>query len=346
MLEVNVRLYPLAVILTHFDSCQHEGELKGVQSIYKPPMVLALQLQRFNQDADTTKINKFIKFEEKLDIKRIITATEKDQTSAVYQLYAMIVHTGQTINDGHYMTYVKSSNGVWYCMDNDTVQVVSVKRLLEEKPYMLFYSIPAKAIKRESKKPRKLETSIPELDKGEELETKDEESDNDEEEIALPSVDQEEDAEEKALELAKLQKAIEEASSKEKVENAAAIVVDHNENMKSKREKLGALIEKENLQSKSAEVKGALLTKIPTNQFQDEIDTWDEDVGASVEKRNQVLKQFKPKRKRVDVYDLDYDRGKVKKIKNKQDDKFNKPNMFQITAEMNNSKKNKKNKKK
>jgi hypothetical protein len=329
------------------DSCQHEGELKGVQSIYKPPMVLALQLQRFNQDADTTKINKFIKFEETLDIKRVITTTEKDQLSTTYQLYAIIVHTGQTINDGHYMAYVKSSNGVWYCMDNDAVQVVSVKRLLEEKPYMLFYSIPPKVIKRERKLPVKLEKNkqvIPELTQ-EEAETNDN-GEDEEEDIILPNVDEDENAEEKALELERLRKAMEEASSKEKVENTSAIVVDHNENMKSKRDKLSALIEKESQQSKSAEVKGSLLAKIPNNQFQDEISTWDEDVGASVEKRKEVLKQFKPKRKRVDEYDLDYDRGKVKKIKSKQDDKFNKPNMFQITAEMNSSKKNKKNKKK
>lgn len=332
----------------HFDSCQHEGELKGVQSVYKPPMVLALQLQRFNQDADTTKTNKFIKFEETLDIKRVVTATEKDKVNTIYHLYAIIVHTGHTINDGHYMAYVKSSNGVWYCMDNDAVQVVSMNRLLEQKPYMLFYSIPPKVIKREKKLPVKLEKNKPVIPELHQEDEKDDENSDEhlEEEEEIPQLDEDNDADEKAIERERLQKALEKASGKEKVENAEAVVVDHNENMKSKRDKLNALIEKETQQSKSAEVKGALLTKTPNNQFQDEIDTWDEDVGASVEKRKAMLKQLKHKRKRVDVYDLDYDRGKVKKIKNKQDDKFNKPNMFQITAEMNNSKKNKKNKKK
>jgi hypothetical protein len=158
------------------------------------------------------------------------------------------------------------------------------------------------------------------------------------EEIELAETVDDDDEEEQE----KLHKALEEASTKETVENAAAIVIDHNENMKSKREKLGALIEKESAVSKSAQVKDALISSnVPSNQFQDDIDTWgEEDLGVG-EKRKKVLKQIKPKRKRVDMYDLDYDRGKVKKVKMKQDDKFNKPNMFQITAEMKNSKKNK-----
>ncbi len=312
--------------------------MKGKKSVYRPPMTLAIQLNRFNRDRDTTKINKVVKFEEVMDISRIVTESEKSTVNLKYNLHGMIVHTGQTINDGHYMAYVKSSNGIWYCMDNDNVQVVGLNRLMEEKPYMLFYSIPPKVVKREKKaKAVSVEKAVENDVKEEDINEVEEEED--EEDVILAEVNDED--EEKTLEQEKLQKAVEEASSKEKVENVAAIVVDHNENMKSKRDKLGALIEKESLHSKSAEVKDVLLSKLPNNQFQDNVETWDEDVGASVEKRKSVLKQFKAKRKRVDVYDLDYDRGKVKKIKNMTDDKFNKPNMFQITAEMKASKKGK-----
>ncbi|KAI7905969.1 uncharacterized protein BX663DRAFT_498314 [Cokeromyces recurvatus] len=334
-------------------SCQHEGTFTGKQSIYKSPMVLVLQLQRFNRDGDQTKINKFIQFEETMNIKRTICETEKDHVNKVYHLYAAIVHTGQTIHDGRYIAYVKSSNGIWYCMDNENVQVVSVKKLLEEKPYMLFYNSPVpKTAQHEKKIPMKNETSVPELinknenhimkqeeaNKAEEA-TKVEEEVGDEVTVLPSSLDSEDDEEEKRLEQEKLHKAMEEASKKDKIENTAAIVVEHHENMKSKREKLGALIEKESLESKSSEVKNVLLAKTPNNQFQDEISTWDEEVGDAIEKRNQILKQIKPKRKRVDTYDLEYDRGKVKKVKKKQNDKFNKPNMFQIVADIKNTKK-------
>lgn len=303
-------------------------------------MALAIQLNRFN--GDYSKINKSIKFEETMDISRIVTESEKPHVSLKYHLYGMIVHTGQTINDGHYMAYVKSSNGIWYCMDNDSVQVVGLQRLMNENPYMLFYTIPPQVVKRESKAPVaapvKKVVVEKEVSDAEEQNDDDDDDDDEEEEVVVLAEMNDED-EEKLLEQEKLRKAMEEASEKEKVDNKAAIVVDHNENMKSKRDKLGALIEKESIQSKSAEVKQQLLSKLPSNQFQDNVETWDEDVGDAVEKRKSVLKQFKPKRKKVDEYDLDYDRGKVKKVKNKQDDKFNKPNMFQITADMNSSKK-------
>lgn len=298
-------------------------------------MSLAIQLKRFNQDRDTTKINKVVKFEETMDISRIITPSEKDKVNLKYNLYSIIVHTGDTINNGHYMAYVKSSNGIWYCMDNESVQVASLKRLMEEKPYMLFYTIPPKVEKKEKKTPVRVEkkASIPVNEEKEEetIQVEEEEEEEEEEETMVDQVDEEE--EEKELEKERLRLAMEEASTKEKADNAAAIVVSHDENMKSKRDKLGALIEKESLQSKSAQVKDDLLAKLQSNQYEDNISTWDEDVGATVEQRKSVLKQFKQKRKRVDIYDLDYDRGKIKKIKNKQDDKFNKPNLFQITAE-------------
>lgn len=312
--------------------CQNEGELTGKRSVYKTPMTLAIRLQRFNQDCDRTKINKTVKFEETIDISRIVTESEKENVNTKYNLYSIIVHTGDAIHNGRYMAYVKSSNGVWYCMDNEIVQVASMKRLLEEKPYMLFYNTPPKVEKREKKKPVKKEnkeiTVEPVLSEEEEQKQVIEEEEEEEEEVTVPEVDEYEEEEKE-----RLRKAFEEASTKEKVDNTAAIVVDANENMKSKRDKLGALIEKESLQSKSSIVKEELLTKLANNQFEDDIGTWEEDVGSTVEKRKSVLKQFKQKRKRVDMYDLDYDRGKVKKIKNKQEEKFNKPNLFQITAE-------------
>lgn len=318
--------------------CQNEGEMHGKRSVYRTPMTLAIQLQRFNQDSDQTKINKTVKFEETIDVSRVVTESEKSNVTTKYNLYAIIVHTGDTIHSGRYMAYVKSSNGVWYCMDNEKVQVASMNRLLEEKPYMLFYNTLPKVEKREKKKVVKtkkkmvvepIEASVATVEEPVAITVEEEEEE--EGEVILPLVD--EDEEERELEKERLREAMEESSTKEKVDNAAAIVVEAGENMKSKRDKLGALIEKESLHSKSAQVKEDLLTKLANNQFEDDIGTWEEDVGSTVEKRKSVLKQFKQKRKRVDMYDLDYDRGKVKKIKNKQDDKFDKPNMFQITAE-------------
>lgn len=323
----------ITTIVKECTSCQNEGEFKGKESVYRGPLSLVLKLNRFNKDQDQTKNNKFIQFGDTMDIQRNVTESEKINTK--YELYGAIVHTGQTINDGRYMAYVKTSNGIWYCMDNENVTVVSLKRLLEEKPYLLFYNTPKK-LERKPKPEIKNQPIQKTVEVPEEIKAEEEDDD-----VIIATQSDSED-EEKKIEDERLQKALEESAHKETVKSKNAIIVDYKENMKSKREKLGELIEKEAVDSKSGEVKGSLLAKGPNNQFQNDVSTWDEDAEQTAEKRNQVLKQMKAKRKKVDTYDLDYDRGKVKKVKKKKEDKFNKPNLFQAAAELKNAKKNKK----
>ena len=261
-----------------------------------------------------------------MDLSHVITDSEKGHIKSKYDLYAVIAHTGESLFNGHYVAYVKGPNGIWYCMNNEAVQQVSVNRLLSEKAYMLFYTIPPEPVKREKRLPVINTTKDIPVEGLKEEEPKESTVQEEEEE--------DNEDEEKQVEYERLKTALEEASKKEKVENQSAIVVSHNERMKSKREKLEALIEKESVVSKSLEVKSVLLSKHTDSQFQDDVNTWDEDIGTSVEdQRKSVLKQIKSKRKKVDTYDLEYDRGKVKKVKKKQDDKFHKPNMFQITAD-------------
>ncbi len=51
-----------------------------------------------------------------------------------------MVHDGNTTNEGHYYSFIKSSHGVWYCMDDSNVSQVSLEDVLYQKAYMLFYS--------------------------------------------------------------------------------------------------------------------------------------------------------------------------------------------------------------
>ncbi|KAG1497944.1 hypothetical protein G6F46_007697 [Rhizopus delemar] len=303
---------------TECSSCQHEGEFKGEKSIYRPPKVLAIQLKRFNS-TDSSKISKYIKFEQVLDIKRTVTESEVNHVKLKYELYAVIVHTGESLHNGHYVSYVKSSNGIWYCMDNENVQQVSVNRLLAEKASMLFYHIVPDPVKREKKEPVKV--NVKSVEEKNEVEIKQEKEIEAEDEGEIMYIKHESDNEEENERAEQLKIALEEASKKETVENKAAIVVSHDENMRSKRDKLQNLIEKENEQSKSSQVKEVLLAKISDNQFQDNIGTWDDDIGTTVEPQRKVLlKKLKSKRKKVDSYDLEYDTGKVKKVKKKQED--------------------------
>ena len=209
-------------------------------------MNLVIQLDRFDQQS---KNNKMVKFEERMDIRYAVTETQREHVDSVYQLYGLIVHTGQSLHDGHYVAYVKSSNGIWYCMDNETVQVVSLKRLLEQNAYMLFYhhippkiTIKKKVVQQDTTTPTTtLPVSEPMIEADEEEQTAEEEEEEEEEEQEDREAEEEKD---------RLEKAMKAASDRPKNENEAAIVVHHDDNMQSKRDKLDALIQKEQGESK------------------------------------------------------------------------------------------------
>ncbi|CAO3597930.1 unnamed protein product [Absidia cylindrospora] len=327
--------------------------VKDHYTIYQPPRVLALHLNRF--DNNGSKNDKSIKFDENMDLSRFITPTQLEASNnnkpiTQYQLCGLITHQGtSSIHGGRFVAYVKSSNGMWYSLENESVQQVNNKRLLGQQAYMLFYTQQVKS------KPRTKPTPAPQPTVSLEIEQQPEEEQEEQQQPA--DDDQPHNDEDEEEEKATLAKAIREAQSKPKLENKAAIIVKHDDTMDDKRSKLDALIEREAAEGKSQKVKEELLTKATQSQFYNSVGRWDdnEDMGTSVvmtaaakeKERLALLQQMKTKRKKTDLYDMDYDRGKVKKIKEKQQDKFGKPNLFQAMADdAADKKKNKKNKKK
>ena len=67
-----------------------------------------------------------------------------------YELTGVLVHAS-SMNSGHYMAYVRASNGAWNLMDDSSVSQVGLNRVLRQKAYMLFY---AKKVKRAPQMPR------------------------------------------------------------------------------------------------------------------------------------------------------------------------------------------------
>jgi hypothetical protein len=55
-------------------------------------------------------------------------------------LHGVIVHFGSTRSSGHYYSFVKGSNGIWYEIDDDEVKQISINTLLKQNIYILFYS--------------------------------------------------------------------------------------------------------------------------------------------------------------------------------------------------------------
>jgi len=91
-------------------------------------------LKRF--DNFQRKIKKFIEYPADLDLTNF---SENKNEKYKYRLYAVLVHEGSTISWGHYFCYIKNSNDLWYCMNDSHVSQTTLKNVLSQFPYLLFY---------------------------------------------------------------------------------------------------------------------------------------------------------------------------------------------------------------
>ncbi|XP_023802575.1 ubiquitin carboxyl-terminal hydrolase 42-like isoform X1 [Cyanistes caeruleus] len=106
-------------------------------TIHCAPKVLTVCLKRF--DCFTGgKINKAVEYPEFLDLRPYMS--EGDGEPLYYSLYAVLVHSGYSCHEGHYFCYTKASNGLWYQMDDESVEVRSIDTALGQQAYLLFYA--------------------------------------------------------------------------------------------------------------------------------------------------------------------------------------------------------------
>ncbi|XP_033734975.1 ubiquitin carboxyl-terminal hydrolase 36-like [Pecten maximus] len=106
-------------------------------SIHKAPNILTISLKRFDYNRLMGKVSRHIQFPEKLNLRPYMSYRQGEKV--MYQLYAVLVHSGFSCNSGHYYCYVKSPSQIWYCMNDSMVQQVSATRVLSCEAYLLFY---------------------------------------------------------------------------------------------------------------------------------------------------------------------------------------------------------------
>ncbi|KAL3503027.1 hypothetical protein ACH5RR_037476 [Cinchona calisaya] len=107
-------------------------------TIHEAPNILTIVLKRF-QEGSYGKINKYIRFPDKLDMVPFMTGT--DDIPPLYMLYAVVVHL-DTLNasfSGHYISYIKDLQGNWFRIDDTQVQPVEMSQVMSEGAYILFY---------------------------------------------------------------------------------------------------------------------------------------------------------------------------------------------------------------
>ena len=113
-------------------------------AIKAPPSALVVHLKRFLPGRKSSKINSFVEFPATLDLFQFLSEKsrrreEEGLRDCVYELTGVLVHAGSSMNSGHYMAYVRASNGVWNLMDDSSVSQVGARQVLRQRAYMLFY---------------------------------------------------------------------------------------------------------------------------------------------------------------------------------------------------------------
>ena len=143
------------------DGCKKHVQASKQMSVWEAPNVLVVHLKRFTFGKG--KINKPVEYTEFLSVsERSLQAqfasskhgkAAKEEADAPprmrasgnsaakkYRLVGVVVHHGHSSHSGHYVAYVRGPNEQWYHMNDSQVSVVSLKNVLRQQAYILFYS--------------------------------------------------------------------------------------------------------------------------------------------------------------------------------------------------------------
>ena len=96
------------------------------------PYIIIL-LKKYNNNLN--KINKNIKYNNKIDFKDYTINYEKKSTT--YSLESICIHDGN-LNGGHYYAMCKNNNK-WYIYNDTNVSLTDEENVLNQTPYILFY---------------------------------------------------------------------------------------------------------------------------------------------------------------------------------------------------------------
>ncbi|CAM6051440.1 unnamed protein product [Sphagnum compactum] len=121
------------------DRCNAYVKADKRLTLHEAPNVLTIALKRF-QSGKFGKLNKQVTFPEVLYMGPYMS--RKGDEPPVYKLYAVVVHVDMLNASffGHYICYVKDSQGAWYKIDDSKVKEVEVDKVMSQRAYMLFYS--------------------------------------------------------------------------------------------------------------------------------------------------------------------------------------------------------------
>jgi len=121
-------------------NCGQPVQVLKQLTVSQLPDVLVIHLKRFvGFEFSSEKVHKIIEYPKVLDMEPFVSDTQLNMGQLKYELYAVLVHSGYTLNFGHYYCFVRSSPDGWYEMDDCQVNRVTEGTVLNQQAYILFY---------------------------------------------------------------------------------------------------------------------------------------------------------------------------------------------------------------
>ncbi|PPQ66570.1 hypothetical protein CVT26_009470 [Gymnopilus dilepis] len=115
------------------EKCKKHVNAEKRFTIHEAPVVLTVHLKRFSPLG--RKISHPLQYDQELSLKPYMSAGEFGPS---YSLYGVICHAGGGPNSGHYYAFVKSQDGSWWEMNDESVTRTSLPTN-KKNAYMLFY---------------------------------------------------------------------------------------------------------------------------------------------------------------------------------------------------------------
>ena len=127
------------------DRCKQDSQKKQecsmTRKLKRNPDILVISINRYKvRNGRTTKVLDSIKYNDPLDISEVTW----DPASTEYRLRAVVLHTGNQADSGHYVCIARASpSDQWTRYDDTQVSEQTVERAISADrtltPYLLFY---------------------------------------------------------------------------------------------------------------------------------------------------------------------------------------------------------------
>jgi len=124
--------------------------LQSLQLVNVSPIIF-IHLKRFVYDTRaklTRKLKHFISYPELLDLnpyihKNVLELNQQNYkfNDFIYELYAVLVHLGETADNGHIFSYVRSPDNLWYKTNDESITAINLNSVLADtNSYILCYA--------------------------------------------------------------------------------------------------------------------------------------------------------------------------------------------------------------